>query len=65
MTGQQGKYSFHCGEVMKGCSWQATANSKEELMAKVEEHGKRDHHVTNIDPETRQKVEGAIHKQAA
>ena len=38
---------------------------KEELMTKVEEHGKRDHHVTNIDPETRQKVESAIHKQAA
>ena len=65
MADQQGKYSFNCGEVMKGCSWHTTANSKEELMAKVEEHGKRDHHITNIDPETQRKVEGAIHKQAA
>ena len=65
MAGQQSKYSFNCGEVIKGCSWQATANSKEELMQKVEQHGKRDHHITNIDPETQQKVEGAIHKQAA
>jgi predicted small metal-binding protein len=65
MAGQQGKYSFNCGDVMKGCSWQATANSKEELMEKVEEHGRRDHHITNIDPQTQQKVEGAIHRQAA
>jgi len=65
MNEQKGKYSFHCGEVMKGCNWQTTADNKEELMAKVEEHGKRDHHITNIDPETRHKVEGAIHKQAA
>ena len=63
MAGQQGKYTFHCGDVMKGCSWQATANSKEELVAKVEEHGKREHHVTNIDPETRQRVKGAIHQR--
>ncbi|HSS95833.1 MAG TPA: DUF1059 domain-containing protein [Terriglobales bacterium] len=65
MENQQGKYTFDCGDVMKGCSWHATANNKEELMAKVEEHGKRDHHITNIDPETQQKVEGAIHRQAA
>jgi predicted small metal-binding protein len=65
MTGQQGQYTFNCGDVMQGCSWQGTANSKEELMAKVEEHGKRDHNITKIDPETRQMVEGAIHKQAA
>jgi predicted small metal-binding protein len=65
MTGQQGKYTFHCGDVMKGCSWQASADSKQELVEKVEEHGKRDHHITNIDPETRDRVEGAIHKQAA
>jgi len=45
--------------LMKG------ASSKEELVAKVEEHGKKDHHITNIDPETRHKVESAIHKQAA
>ena len=65
MIGQQGKYTFHCGDLMKGCSWQATANSKEELMEKVEEHGMRDHHITNLDPPTRQRVESAIHKQAA
>jgi predicted small metal-binding protein len=65
MEGQQGKYSFNCGDVMQGCSWEATADNKEELMAKVEKHEKRDHQITNIDPETREMVEGAIHKQAA
>jgi predicted small metal-binding protein len=65
VTDQQGKYHFSCGDVMKGCSWETSADSKEELMAEVEEHGKRDHHITNIDPETREMVEGAIHKQAA
>jgi len=65
MADQQGNYSFNCGDVMKGCSWQATASSKEELIAKVEEHGRRDHHITNIDPQTQQKVEGAIHRRAA
>ncbi len=59
------KYNFHCDSVMKGCSWQASANSKEELLSKIEQHGKQEHHITNIDPETKRRVEGAISRQAA
>jgi predicted small metal-binding protein len=65
MDKHQGKYNFKCGEVMQGCTWQASANSKDELLSKIEEHGRKDHHVTNMNPETKQKVEGAIHQQAA
>jgi predicted small metal-binding protein len=64
-TNEKGKYTFRCGDVMQGCDWQASANSKDELLSKVVQHGKEQHHITSIDPETMKKVEGVIERQAA
>ena len=65
MDTQKSKYNFRCGEIVKGCSWEASANSKEELLAKVEQHGKEQHHMAGIDPAMKKRVEGAITQQAA
>ncbi|HEY1263954.1 MAG TPA: DUF1059 domain-containing protein [Terriglobales bacterium] len=59
------RYRFRCSDLVKGCSWEATADSKEELLKKIEQHGKERHDMPGIDPGTRQQVENVITKQAA
>jgi predicted small metal-binding protein len=41
-----------------------SGNSEQEIMPKIERHG-REKHNTTIDDQTRNKVRSAIHKQAA
>jgi predicted small metal-binding protein len=59
------KLNFRCSDVgPKNCDWQVSGNSEEELMPKIEQHGRQDHGMT-IDDQTRNRVRSAIHRQAA
>jgi predicted small metal-binding protein len=61
----EGKVNFKCSDVgPKNCDWQVSGNSEQEIMPKIEQHGREKHNMT-IDDQTRNKVRSAIHKQAA
>jgi predicted small metal-binding protein len=61
----QGKMNFRCSDVgPKSCDWQVSGNSEEEIMPKIEQHGREKHNLT-MDNETRSRVRGAIHRKAA
>jgi predicted small metal-binding protein len=61
----EGKVNFKCSDVgPKDCDWQVSGNSEQEIMPKIEQHGREKHNLT-IDDQTRNKVRNAIHKQAA
>lgn len=59
------KLNFKCSDVgPKDCDWQVSGASEKEIMPKIEEHGRKAHNM-NVDDNVRNKVRGAIHKQAA
>jgi predicted small metal-binding protein len=61
----QGKMNFRCSDVgPKNCDWQVSGNSEEEIMPKIEQHGREKHNLT-MDNETKNRVRGAIHSKAA
>jgi predicted small metal-binding protein len=61
----KGKLNFHCADVgPKNCDWQVSGNSEDEIMPKIEQHGREKHNMT-IDEDAKRKVRGAIHRQAA
>jgi predicted small metal-binding protein len=60
----EGKVNFKCSDVPKNCDWQISGHSEQEIMPKIEQHGREKHNLT-IDDQTRNKVRSAIHKQAA
>ena len=62
---EQGKVNFKCSDVgPKNCDWQVSGDSEQEIMPKIEQHGREKHNMT-IDDQARNKVRDAIHKQAA
>jgi predicted small metal-binding protein len=61
----QGKMNFLCADVgPKSCDWQVSGNSEQEIMPKIEQHGREKHNLT-MDNETRNKVRSAIQRKAA
>jgi predicted small metal-binding protein len=61
----QGKLNFKCSDVgPKNCDWQVSGNSEQEIMPKIEQHGREKHNMT-IDDTTRNKVRNSIRRQAA
>lgn len=59
------KVNFQCSDVgPKNCDWKVSGNSEEEIMPKIEKHGREAHNMT-IDEPTKNKVRSAIHRQAA
>jgi predicted small metal-binding protein len=61
----QGKLNFKCSDVgPKNCDWQVSGNSEQEIMPKIEQHGREKHNMT-IDDATRNKVRNSIRRQAA
>jgi len=49
----QGKVNFKCSDVgPKNCDWQVSGNSEQEIMPKIEQHGREKHNMT-IDDATR------------
>jgi predicted small metal-binding protein len=61
----QGKVNFRCSDVgPMTCDWQVSGNSEQEIMPKIEQHG-RDKHNLTMDNETRNRVRSAIQRKAA
>ncbi len=53
-------YSLACGDVVPGCAAKLEAPSEDELMARVSEHARDEHGVTEITPELAAQVKGAV-----
>ena len=61
----EGQVNFKCSDVgLKNCDWQVSGNSEQEIMPKIEQHG-REKHGLEIDDYTRNRVRDAINRQAA
>jgi predicted small metal-binding protein len=59
------KLNFRCSDVgPKSCNWQVSGNSEDEILPKIEQHGREAHNLS-MDENTRSKVRSAIHRQAA
>lgn len=59
-------YSFRCSDAgFQSCTWQTTASSENELMKKVEQHGRETHNIQQLSPDQRRHIQSAIHRQAA
>ena len=56
-------YGFKCKDIGMDCGFTASAKTKEELMPKIAEHAKHDHHIETIDEALQAKVNGAIRKK--
>ncbi len=53
-------YSLACGDVVPGCATTLEAGSEEELMARVADHARDEHGVTEITPELAEQVKAAV-----
>ena len=61
----QGQGKVRCSDVgPKTCDWQVSGNSEQEIMPKIEQHGREKHNLT-MDDETRNRVRSAIQRKAA
>lgn len=54
------KKHISCADVVEGCSFQASADSEQELLETVTAHAKEDHGVEEVTPELAAKVKAAI-----
>lgn len=52
--------TIRCADVGGDCSFEASADTEEELLEKVAEHARRDHEMKEIDPDMQKKVRAAI-----
>ncbi len=51
---------FVCSDIGVDCPFEAHAETEEELMQKIAEHGRVAHGITEISPEMAEKVKKAI-----
>ena len=59
------KLNLRCSDVgPKSCNWQVSGKSEDEILPKIEQHGREAHNLT-MDENTRSKVRSAIRPQAA
>ena len=49
-----------CAEIMSGCTFEASAETEDELVKKVSAHAAQVHGITEITPELAAKVKAAI-----
>jgi predicted small metal-binding protein len=49
-----------CNDVVAGCAFEASAQTEEELLAKVAAHARESHGLEEISPELAAKVKSAI-----
>ena len=60
-----GNYHFRCADAgFTGCNWETRGSSPDEVLRNAEQHGRDQHHLTNIDEETRNKVKSKITRAA-
>jgi predicted small metal-binding protein len=58
------RYSFACSDVGYKCDWRTEASSEEELMDRVEEHGRSAHNFQQLSDQKRFKLRNNIHRAA-
>lgn len=49
-----------CNDIVRGCAFEASAETEEELMKKVSEHAAEQHGVEEVTPELAAQVKAAI-----
>jgi predicted small metal-binding protein len=54
--------SFKCKDIGMECAFEARADTEDELMRKIAEHGKEKHNMETIPPDVQEKVKKAIQK---
>ena len=52
--------SFKCKDVGMACSFETSAGTEAELMAKISEHGRKARNMKTIPPDVMEKVKKAI-----
>jgi predicted small metal-binding protein len=52
-----------CNDVVRGCAFEATAETEEELLKKVVAHAAEKHGVKEVTPELAAKVKAAIRRR--
>ena len=58
--------TFRCSDAgFKECNWQVSGRNDNEIMDRVQEHGRDAHGITNFDDNMRQKVRQNIHDRRA
>ena len=66
MTDPRDKLSIRCIEFGDfDCNWEGHAYDEEELLDKVEQHGRESHNWTSFPEETKRKAREAMRKKAA
>jgi predicted small metal-binding protein len=51
---------LRCGDLMPGCDTVITGKSSEEVLAKAEDHARKDHNMVLIPPSVLSQIEAAI-----
>jgi predicted small metal-binding protein len=59
----QATHRIACDNVVPGCTFTASAESEDALVAKVAAHAQDAHGVTEVSPELAAKVKAAIQRQ--
>src|SRR5438045_372320 len=58
--------TFRCADVGNSdCRWEVSGHNDQELMPKIEQHGREAHNIQQFDGETRSKVQNAIRDRQA
>lgn len=63
-NGAHRPYSFACTDMGYQCDWRADAVSEDELMHKVEEHGRQAHNFQQLSDQKRFKIRNNIQRAA-
>jgi predicted small metal-binding protein len=64
--GSSGDLSLRCKDAgFQNCPWETRGSNEDEIMRNAERHGREQHNISNFDDDTRNKVRGAIRRQAA
>jgi predicted small metal-binding protein len=65
-SGHSNEKHFRCSDLgHKECKWEVSGRSEDEIMPKIEQHGREKHNITNFDNESRKRVHNAIRDRAA
>lgn len=58
--------TFRCADVgFADCRWEVTGRTEDELMPKIEQHGREAHSIRTVDEPTRNRIRNAIRERAA
>jgi predicted small metal-binding protein len=53
--------TFACKDVGMDCDWKCQGANEQEVLRKVEEHGRKDHGMTKIDEELKRRIRSKIY----